>query len=270
MFILLEGLDKTGKSTIASKYEKRGYKVVHIGAPDKKYYEDGYSGPDYVNELVELYMQYDGQDTVFDRTIYGELVWPYVHKRKALLSDEDLEYLKEYEERNNAKKFLMVDNNVDAHWQRCVASKDSLTKAQFMSARAVYLRLSKEQGFILRQLGDFDNDLGGAPTAATEPKTAEAIEDAAIEKASAPVNVNRLKTKEQLKLEKANVINDILSKPILKSKGSAYQEIENELRTFLNSKLALLFGQEQKPDHFSNDEVQLLKMMCKQLKDKSK
>ena len=50
------------------------------------------------------------------------------------------------------------------------------------------------------------------------------------------------KTPEQLKLEKANAINEILSKRILKQKGDAYDSLEQEIRLFLNTKLGQLFG----------------------------
>ena len=47
MWIILEGLDRTGKSSVADYYRQQGYEVVHMSAPDKKYSQSGYTGPSY-------------------------------------------------------------------------------------------------------------------------------------------------------------------------------------------------------------------------------
>jgi len=92
-WIILEGLDRTGKSTVAELYKKQGYEVVHMSAPNKKYKEDGYAGPLYIDEVLDMYMQYDGQDVIFDRSPYGEAVWPHVYGRPPMLDEDDFEVL---------------------------------------------------------------------------------------------------------------------------------------------------------------------------------
>ena len=141
MWILIEGLDRSGKSSLSKHYKDQGYEVVHMEAPDKKYFRDDYSGESYLEEVVRMYSEYDGKDVVFDRTVYGELVWPNIFGRVALLNEEDLEYLAMMERNNEASKILMYDANTDAHWQRCVDNNEPLTRQQFGRANVFYERL---------------------------------------------------------------------------------------------------------------------------------
>ena len=78
------------------------------------------------------------------------------------------------------------------------------------------------------------------------------------------------KTPQQLKLERANAINEILSKRIIKGKGQVFDELERSVRGFLNNELGKLFGNDNKlsTDSFSKEEVQLLKFFCERLKEK--
>ena len=75
------------------------------------------------------------------------------------------------------------------------------------------------------------------------------------------------KTKEQLKLEKANAINDVLSKRIIKGRNDVYDTIESEVRIFLNNKLGTILGSEE-PNSFSKDEVFVLRALVNRLKEK--
>ncbi|HWY36243.1 MAG TPA: hypothetical protein VNX68_16475 [Nitrosopumilaceae archaeon] len=112
---MLEGLDRTGKSIVAELYKKQGYDVVHMSAPDKKYKNPGYAGPSYLDDVLELVMQHDGKDVVFDRTWMGELIWPHVYGREPLLTEDDLEIIREFEDRNSTNRILMVDPDQQAH-----------------------------------------------------------------------------------------------------------------------------------------------------------
>ena len=49
--ICLEGLDKTGKSTIAALYADLGYATIHMSAPDKKFNDPKYIGATYFDEM---------------------------------------------------------------------------------------------------------------------------------------------------------------------------------------------------------------------------
>lgn len=265
-WVLLEGLDRTGKSTIAKEFESKGFKSVHMQAPSKKYFEEGYAGPSYVDEMVDLYMSLDGQDVVFDRSPYGELIWPYVYNRKAMLADDEIEMLREFEDKNQSERYLMFDSNVESHWKRCVANKEPINRSQFSQANTLYMRLAKEHAFVRKELQDFKIE---APAIAEQPKK-ETVEE--VKTAATPGKVAKTtKTQEQLKLEKANAINVILSKPILKGSGPLVEELEKDLRGFLNLKLADIFGQSTgKQDPLTLEEVQILKAFCNKLKDKTK
>ena len=77
------------------------------------------------------------------------------------------------------------------------------------------------------------------------------------------------KSPEQHKLEVANAINEILSKRILKSKGTVHDDIENEMRHFLNSKLGRLLGGATTSElSLTQDEIKFYKTMYKRANDK--
>lgn len=269
-WIILEGLDRTGKSTVADLYKRSGYEVVHMNAPDKKYSQPGYTGPSYLDEMLDIYMRYTNKDVVFDRSIYGEFVWPFVYNRKAQLTDDDLEVLQDLENANMTERYLLFDSNVDAHWKRCVDNKEPLNRPQFNQANIYFDKMARKYNFAKKQLADFSElqksltvDLSseakvdppkveGWPS----PKLADSIRAAAT---STPP--------ELLKLQKANAINDVLAKRIIKQKGDMYDALEKDVRDFLVKKLSTIFG-EDKSSNFSDDEVQILKIYVKQLKQK--
>ena len=264
MFVLLEGVDRAGKTTIAKEYERKGFRYVHVGAPSPLYYEAGYTGSSYLEHMIQLYMEYDGQNTVFDRTPYGELIWPIVYNRPPLLSEEDMEILWDFERKNEAEKYLIFDANIEGHWKRCIDNKEKLSRNQFNAASALYKRLAHDHNFVLKQLSDFSIEI---------PKSTENLpsEKEIIDKPVLNIKpAHETKTTEQLKLDRANAINQILSKPILKAKGPIYDELEKDVRDFLNLKLADIFGNNKKNDLLSSDEVKILKEFCKKLIEKTK
>lgn len=278
-WVILEGVDRSGKTTVAKLYEKRGFKVVHMSAPDRKYVAAGYTGPSYMDEIMDLYMKYNAMDVVFDRSPYGECVWPFVYGRKAQLNEEDIEALKEMEDANQAERFVFFDSNVEAHWKRCVDNKEPLNKNQFNQANLLFERMGNKYDFKRVQLSEFDVATNAfvAPVLSDKEKKEqqEAMKNVVTVTNSSPEVVHNvgsskaLKSIEQMKLDKANAINDILSKRIIKSKGDIYDELESDIRSFLNEKLGSIFGSTQnKKDSFTNEEVQILKIYVQQLKRK--
>lgn len=277
-WILVEGLDRSGKSSIAEMYRKKGYAIVHMEAPSKKYYSETYAGESYLEELVRLYSQYEGKNVLFDRTVYGELVWPNIYGRQALLEAEDLDYLGQIERNNNAEKILMFDANIEAHWQRCVANNEPLTRQQFGRASIFYDRLTQDYGFKKKQLTDFEEFAGlkqGAAIATVSTaggSNNRSDENATEVKAGALSERRDLHSKPTVeslenKLEMANAIKDVLEGKILKKKGGLYDNLENEIKLFLQDKLEEIFV--GKPDKgFSEDEVKILKSMVQRIKEK--
>ena len=255
-WIVLEGIDRSGKSTVADFYKEQGYEIHHMDAPSKKFSEPGYVGPSYLDECMETYIHFDGKNIVFDRSVYGETVWPDVYGRKSQLSSEDLEVLREYEENNDAEYVFMSDPDFEAHWQRCVANKEPLNRNQFNVAVALYEKLETRFSFEKKQLSDYKE------LSKEEPK-AEEIKEGVVIKAA-----DNKKSIHQLKLEEANAINSLLSSRIVKKKGSAFDIIESSIRDHLQGKLSNIFGNNDNKSNLTNEEVVIIKQYVKQLKQK--
>lgn len=282
-FIIIEGIDRSGKTTLAEYYKKQGYKIIHMSAPDKKYYSPSYSGESYLEELVRLYIQHDGQNVVFDRSPYGELVWSQVYNRPPLLSEEDIEYLASMERNNDAEKILMFDSNVEAHWQRCVDNNEPLNRQQFGRANLFYERLAKDYGFKKQQLSDIEGFSHVASKSERTPTVSTVQENLSKNNDNISVASNNSKdsgrgsqafndktpasslTVED-RLERANAIRSVLQSQILRKKGGAYDDIEQSIRDFLQMQLDRLFKEdEDKSVHFSEDEVKILKLYAQRI-----
>ena len=267
-WIILEGLDRTGKSSVAELYKRQGYEIVHMSAPDKKYLKPGYVGPSYLDELLDIYMRYTNKDVVFDRSGYGEFVWPFVYNRQSQLTDEDIEILQDIEEKNDAQKILMFDPNTEAHWKRCVDNNEPLNKPQFNQANALFDKMARKYNFERKQLSDFSllqkNAIPALPqgTETTTERSAGVTDQKHEESSKGSSRFTSL-----TKLEQANAINDVLSKRIIKQKGDIYDDLEEDVRNFLSNKLSTIFGENESKD-FSKEEVQILKLYCKQLMQK--
>jgi hypothetical protein len=279
--IILEGIDRTGKSTVASYYKSLGYEVVHLSAPPK-----GTSSDDYLQEMIDLISSAANKDLVMDRSHYGETVWPEVYGRKPLLTEEHIEALREVEDAVGVTRLFMYDSDLGAHWQRCVDNKEPLTKVQFARARALYSKMTRDYAFEAYTLPQFLEKYPDAKDYAQMQVKTVVVQSSGDNQTvtevdmSGPPNDSTLakypqstKTPEQAKLERANVINEILSKRILKSKGSAYDELENDIREFLNSKLGKLLGggaNNSKELSLSSEEVRFYKAMYKNALEKNK
>ena len=257
--IVLEGCDRSAKTTIANHYKSLGYDVIHFSAPDKRYTQPGYTGPSYLDDMVKLCMTFVGKKIVLDRSPWGELVWPQIYDRKPLLDEEDIEILKEILDGLNTKYILMYDQNTEAHWKRCEENNEPLTRTQFYKAVALYDKMAQDYSFEKKQLQDFNLN---APK--PEVKLAK----------TAPTAPTKLPVKQEvsspsvLKLEKANAINTVLKGRIIKKTGGIYEELEKDIRTHLSNRLNALLG-DQKEVSFTPDEVQILKIYCKRIVDKT-
>jgi len=290
-FIILEGLDRSGKSTIAEHYKKLGYKIIHMSAPDKKYFQPGYNGESYLEEMVALYTKNAGSNVLFDRSVWGELIWPNVYGRQAMLSEEDLDYLAGIERNNDVERILMYDANIDAHWQRCVDNKEPLTRQQFGRANIFYERLVKDYGFTKKQLSDFpgfehiksgrdeqraakniptderelSKSSGNSDATWTSTTTTVMGEDISVR--SVPRTSSDVGSIED-KLERANAIRSLLQGQILKKKGGSYDDLELILREFLQQELDKLFTPQRGNQELTDEEISVLKLYVKRIKEK--
>ena len=298
-WVCIEGLDRCGKSTLAKHYESKGYEVVHMSAPNKKYFNPDYSGESYLEELVRVYSKYDGKNVVFDRTPWGELVWPNIFGRQALLNEEDLEYLSMMERNNECIKILMYDANTEAHWQRCVDNKEPLTRQQFGRANVFYERLVNDYGFIKKEFWDFPeivpevskrDDSSGVSsfresddgirkhggnttdTGSNDRSTSMGEQQHLRTESSTSTPMgDRNDNSVEDKLEKANAIRVLLQGTIVKKKGKIYDNLDESIRGFLQSELDKIFTPTQESrggECFSAEEVAILKVFAKRIKEK--
>lgn len=82
MLIILEGLDKTGKSTLAEAIAARiGADIRHRGAPK------AHPLIEYERE-IETYLPGAGEHVVYDRYHWGETVWPTIYSRRSEYTSE--------------------------------------------------------------------------------------------------------------------------------------------------------------------------------------
>jgi hypothetical protein len=271
--VILEGLDRTGKSTVAAYFKSLGYEVIHMSSPPK-----GITSDEYFQEMVDLVSSAAARDICLDRSHYGELLWPIIFGREPLLSEENIEAIREIEDTVGVTRIWMYDPDVEAHWKRCVENKEPLDKAQFVKARSLYSRLAHKYGFepvtlqqFLKKFPDAEKYLNqdlaktDKETINDKKKDAETVETETFNSSNKPLST---KTPEQLKLEKANAINDILSKRILRLKGPIYDELEDEVRNFLNEKLGKLLGGSSKELSFTQEEIKFYKEMYKRVIEK--
>lgn len=271
--VLLEGLDRTGKSTVASYFETLGFQIIHLSAPAKDMTSDAY-----MQEMSDLLSSAAIKDIVLDRTHYGELVWPQVYNRKPKLDEEQIEALREIEESVGVQRIWMTDNSIEAHWKRCVDNKEPLDKSQFTRARALFSSMAHKYNFepvtlqaFIKKFPDAQEMVDKQTAASLEAKT-NTMKESDLTTSPTQVEIQvpivSRKSPEQHKLEVANAVNDILSKRILKTKGSVYDDIENEVRAFLNSKLGKLLGGSSGETSLNSEEVRFYKEMYKRAIDK--
>lgn len=273
---MLEGLDRSGKSTVASYYKKQGYDVVHMQAPNKKFVQPGYSGESYLEEIVRMYTLYAGKDVVFDRTVYGERVWPEIYNRMPQLNAEDLEYLSQLEYHNGAEKYVLYDEDKEAHWQRCVDNNEPLNRLQFTQGLGLYDKLANEHSFIKKQLSDFDDinkaeqplrkDESDNSDSKNTSSTRDIQQDDSKSGDTRHTSVSSVGTLEE-KLERANAIRSLLKSSLVKKKGEIFEGLEKDIKHFLEEELESIFKEKQTTD-FTQEEVQILKLTAQRMKEK--
>jgi hypothetical protein len=169
----------------------------------------------------------------------------------------------------------MHDPNVEVHWKRCVDNKEPLTKAQFVKARNLFNNMADKHGFAKKTLSDFPEAAALAaqsapqPASTGNPSNGDAGSAGSSESSTQHSGVAANRTPQQIKLDRANAINEVLAKRIIKGKGAVYDELERSVRGFLNTELGKLFGSASaNKGEFTQDEVQLLKFFCERLKEK--
>lgn len=154
MLIVLEGLDRTGKSTMAARYAKAGFEIVHFSAPPKGATPEGYFA-----ETLRLVASTYGKNIVWDRSHYGELVWPQVFDRPALLSESAISQIDgiiRTVHRGQFEKIYMFDPDRAAHLARMLANKEP--KYDISKAIEIYEDVAKRFHFDFKILDKADEN----------------------------------------------------------------------------------------------------------------
>lgn len=262
-FVIIEGVDRCGKSTVAEQYRAKGFDVIHFSAPDIKYSKPGYTGPSYLEDVLDIMIKLSGKDVVFDRTPnYGELIWPNIYNRTPAMSEEDIDIIREIEDQNQPERILMWDDDIKAHWRRCVDNGEPLDYDQYLLARKLYKGMADKYGFSVRTLKDF---VITAPVE-TIPTPDPVVVLQVKEEPEEPIKTSAVSmSPEQKRLAEANAINDVLSKSIVKLKGEHYASIEAKIRSFLNEELAILLGSPKAlvENPLSIDEIAIFRSLIK-------
>lgn len=273
MWVILGGLDRTGKTTVAEYFIQQGYEYVKFNAPDKKFFDTNYKGLSYFEEIVELFTSLSGKNIVFDRFFLGELIWPQVYGRRPQLTEEQMDILKEMADAEDAEYILMHDTDKQAHWDRCLANNEPLTRQQFIMAGRLYDKLLK-YGYKKTTLPEFCSKNNYYPDQPKQSDQSEQNSEPVIVESIKEVTMKNDKiitsiSDQQMKLLKANAINSILSTRILKRKDEIFDKLEDDIREFLQVKLAALFG-DASSEQLTKEEILILKDYVKLIQNKLK
>lgn len=86
MLIIIEGVDRTGKTTLAESLKNRlnGADLYHCSAPDKH----TTAIDEYVDPLCG-YQPGSGRHVIYDRHWLGETVWPGIFGRPSIMTEAD-------------------------------------------------------------------------------------------------------------------------------------------------------------------------------------
>lgn len=127
MLILLEGLDRTGKTTLANAIAERlQAPVIHKSQPANDWY---------LEYVAPLGGHRHGLDLVLDRWHWGELVWPAVFGRDSIMTPLDFRYVDGVMTKLGGVVVLGT-GDFDTLWQDAVANDEPAV--QVPNAREKY------------------------------------------------------------------------------------------------------------------------------------
>lgn len=138
MLIMLEGLDRTGKTTLANAIAKRlGAPVIHKSAP---------TGDWFIEYVAPLAGYQPGLDLVLDRWHWGEMVWPTVFGRDVSMPLSGFRYVDAMMTKLGGVAVLGT-GDLDAVWQDAVAADEPIAKLpngqrQFANAHRLFNRVA--------------------------------------------------------------------------------------------------------------------------------
>lgn len=117
MFIIIEGLDRSGKSTLSEEISKIfGFKVVHCSKPKTN---------DPYKEYVDLFKEYDGQNVVFDRFYLGEYVYSNLYRGGCPITDFQF-WVLDMMAQKNTSLLIYSKTDLEVIYNRCVLTNESV------------------------------------------------------------------------------------------------------------------------------------------------
>lgn len=120
--ILLEGMDKVGKTTVAQHFIDSGFEYIHMTSPRK-----GITRAAYIAEMLNIIASTADKKVLIDRTWMGELVWPYVFGRTPLLFWHDIDHFHGICNQMHNGDVVMIymhDSDINAHKSRMLQYKE--------------------------------------------------------------------------------------------------------------------------------------------------
>ena len=142
--IMIEGIDRCGKTTAAELLKESGFEVIHFSAPSKHL-----SNADYFASIIREALATYNRNIVWDRTHWGEAVWPIVFHRNPKLTMSQLRLIDEILENLHSKdevhRFYFHDPDIDALKARLRLFKEDLNESLLEFTMMVY------QDFVVKQ-----------------------------------------------------------------------------------------------------------------------
>lgn len=150
-FVIIEGLDKTGKSTLCDILSNDfNFNVVHFKAPDTSIPIDKS-----IQNIASLMNKSLHSNVCFDRSYYGDIIFSRVYNRatyydETILDNHFVPLERSLQDKGvQVIKILMHDDDIDAHWKRLQLFQEPLTYDQFLLARKLYDRLVEKYNFMV-------------------------------------------------------------------------------------------------------------------------
>lgn len=132
MIIVIEGVDGSGKTTLANQISSQaGFEVIHRSKPE--------TNEERLN-MLQMYRAIiaSGKDIILDRSWYSEVVYGQVMRDISFISIEQMKQL-ENELANVGGLVIYCTGDVDKLWQRaCLRGESYITDYRDFTALALY------------------------------------------------------------------------------------------------------------------------------------
>jgi hypothetical protein len=150
MLVVIEGLDRTGKTTLAREVSKQtGAQYMHFGAPTRH--------P--IDEYLEPVLGYrpgSGRHIVMDRGYLGELVWPTIFGRQSMMTETVRKIIEVYLQRKCCL-LVLAQRPVDDVIADCLRDGEPVDEAQVRWAHELFELAYRESPLFKTRAGEAVN-----------------------------------------------------------------------------------------------------------------